>query len=1219
MPGGFLRTALSALGLFAFALAVGAGFVYVRLHYGSISLNIARPLIERAIMAELDGRSVTVEDVQFRLEANGGFVLDLRNVVVREVDGAQLAVAPLANVALSRTALARGRFAIRRLDLVSPRLQVFYDESGAVNLRFQPPPTGAGATGAMPVPAAGGSGAIEPQTAGTGGAAGAGSETRSIDLVRTLAEALGRARRREDSSAYLRFIGLKQAVVVVDNGHRKSVWNVSDAFVDLDHKSERSRVVGQATIASLTGPWTVGFTALEAERSEVLRLDLEVGDLNPRGLGRLLPSLAMLEGFDVPLRGRVGLVLPVAGGLERAEIAIDAGRGTTVSLDANQAPVVLEGAEIVALFDGAARRFDLSKARVRLAGNDVEFKGRAVAGAERADGGHAWAFEVSSVGGVLKGDGRGASKPVSVEQFDARGILTPMDARLVVENLVLRAGGGELTARGEVAGLGGQTRINGDGRIAPMPISALKALWPSMVAPGARAWFGDHVTKGQLSAAVVRVATSGGPSRSDPQGRPETRVSLAVEATGGEIVLAKGVPAIEVPRASLRIDGSALEITAADAGMTASEAKRLQFKGVRFTAVEAAAGEQPTAEIAFRVQGSLAAATDVSDRDGVQFLKSAGLSLPGLDGKVDGNVKLTLPLAEELQASEVRTEGKVRITDLRMKGAVAGADVNGGTIAIDLNDKAIDIKGDVLVRGVLTKVNWQYLTNQPPERQPPIRATLALDTADRAQLGLDVADIVQGETPVEIVVQRDGRGEWVPRIRVDLTKAELTIESIAFKKAAGRAATFQFDAVKGPGTGAAQRLELQNVRVVGDDIALEGWLALGPDNKLREMSFPQFSVNVVTRLDVQGKKRADNVWEIVAKGKAFDGRDLFRTLFSLGQISERTVVAKDKPGLDLVADIETVIGFADTSLKGVRIKAAKRADRLTELDVRGSFDNNQPFLANLVQTQQGRQLRAQSLDAGQVFRMVAFYPNAVGGEMKLEVNLDGKGANEKTGILWARDFAVLGDPVVSEVLQNAESAAPKAPANRRNVVRSRFDFDVMGIPFDVGSGQFVMNNAYIKGPLIGASWRGKVDFKSQLLQVGGTYVPAAGLNSALGSILGPLSGGAQGEGLFGITFAVQGPIAGPQVIVNPLSLVAPGIFREIFQMTPESFKVNPRIEGGTPGRAKADVPPAAARSSSTAAPGDAGKRQPPRAPAPRSPEAASGWSSEVVTTRPPPQ
>src|SRR5690606_19494988 len=120
-------------------------------------------------------------------------------------------------------------------------------------------------------------------------------------------------------------------------------------------------------------------------------------------------------------------------------------------------------------------------------------------------------------------------------------------------------------------------------------------------------------------------------------------------------------------------------------------------------------------------------------------------------------------------------------------------------------------------------------------------------------------------------------------------------------------------------------------------------------------------------------------------------------------------------------------------------------------------------------------------------------------------------------------------------------------------------------------------------------------------QIGGTYVPAAGLNAALGSILGPLTGGAQGDGLLGITFAVQGPIAGPQVIVNPFSLVAPGIVREIFQMTPEAYKVSPRV----------DVP---ASAGPRAKPAGTAPRRATQPSAVKEPKQAPGWSSEVNRT-----
>ena len=166
---------------------------------------------------------------------------------------------------------------------------------------------------------------------------------------------------------------------------------------------------------------------------------------------------------------------------------------------------------------------------------------------------------------------------------------------------------------------------------------------------------------------------------------------------------------------------------------------------------------------------------------------------------------------------------------------------------------------------------------------------------------------------------------------------------------------------------------------------------------------------------------------------------------------------------------------------------------------------------------------------------------------------------ERTGILSAHNFVILGDPIISEVLQNADGSS-SSQLGKRKVVREQFEFERMRIPFSVGHGQFVMNNGMMQGPLIGTTLRGRVDFRAQALDVGGTYVPLSGLNRVVSNIpiFGTILGGAQGEGVLGITFAIKGSMSNPEVLVNPFSLMTPGIFREIMQMTPEDPKILPR-------------------------------------------------------------
>ncbi len=136
--------------------------------------------------------------------------------------------------------------------------------------------------------------------------------------------------------------------------------------------------------------------------------------------------------------------------------------------------------------------------------------------------------------------------------------------------------------------------------------------------------------------------------------------------------------------------------------------------------------------------------------------------------------------------------------------------------------------------------------------------TATLDNADRNQLGLDVNDIVQGEVPIELTVGRDARDEPTTRLHADLTNADLILETVAWRKPPGRSATLQCDIAKGK----THKTELQNFKVAGDDIAIEGWAAIDADNRLREFYFPDFSLNVVTRMEVQGALDKNDVWKV---------------------------------------------------------------------------------------------------------------------------------------------------------------------------------------------------------------------------------------------------------------------------------------------------------------------------------------------------------------------
>ena len=212
------------------------------------------------------------------------------------------------------------------------------------------------------------------------------------------------------------------------------------------------------------------------------------------------------------------------------------------------------------------------------------------------------------------------------------------------------------------------------------------------------------------------------------------------------------------------------------------------------------------------------------------------------------------------------------------------------------------------------------------------------------------------------------------------------------------------------------------------------------------------------------------------------------------------------------------------------IDAKRRGGKLTYLEVAGRLNGEAPVAIHVDQRgHEARMLVSDATDAGSAFRLIGFYSALHGGAMNLRVNLDGSGGAEKTGVLDVRGFVIAGDQVVGRVVSQAEREGARYKPDGRNpnqqvVSADRLQFDRMVVPFSVGANQFILRDAAINGPLVGATLRGRVDFGRETLALSGTYVPLYGFNSVLGVVplLGDLLKGRDNEGVFGIAFRGAG-------------------------------------------------------------------------------------------------
>jgi hypothetical protein len=1139
--------------IFAGILVVGLVIIvagYGRLGRGPVSLPSLVPTIEAAINGELSDLQVKIDDAILQRSPDGpGVLFRLRNIRLMDKNGAILAQAPLAAIGLSGSALLSGRIAPGSVDFIGPRLLLFYDADRGLALTFSRPTAAesqAAVQGSLPAsepPTSGQpqSGAPEtiiakrPEIPAPGG--------RVLDVTSTVAEVFERA--RSGNTSYLTRFGVKNALVVLNQNGTETSWQVPDFSIDLEHKnSQRSLLVGQANIASSKGDWQLEVRTEQRVKRQSLGITALIQNLVPSGIAGNFPSLGALKALDMVVNGETTVELSDRGEFltGSAKLELEGGQitppwdpDTAMHIDHGNLDIqYLKDRDIVEI---APSTLIWGKSKATISG---EFRPVRDASGTPAS----WNFALRANDATLAVEEFGLA-PMKVDEWQATGSISPKG--VTVSHFIIRSGTASISFSGSFADAPGSPEVHLTGAVSPMPVDTLKLLWPKFLAGKARAWVLERVTGGEVLGGKFNVSLAPGQLAQVEAGGalPADAVNVELDFSGMSIAYLPKMPPVMTGDAKLMVSGIEFAVAIPQGRIVVPSGQQIALSQGRFFIPDLRQDPQQ-GEITFRADGATPTMLELLDHEPLGYITSVGLKPNFLGGTASGNFALTMPLKADLEFNQIKLAGKARLNDAITSNLAGGVNVEGGNLDVNLTDQAVEAKGQITIKGVPAELAWQHIFYTPADRQPPIRVTASLDEAARDKLGIKVNHLVQGPTPVTLSVSGLGEGSHSMSMQADLTNARLLFGSMGWTKPVGRTAIVQFNVVpKDDGS-----TDLENFKILGDDITVEGAIALDAEQHLKEFYFSDFSVNRGTHVEITAMVRDDNVLDIKAQGPSFDGKQFFQSLFSAGQLAEEGTEAADPFGVDFSAEIGTVFGFYDTMAKDVKVTLKKRNGRLVALDARADLNGNSPTAVDLEQSEGARVLKAEAHDAGAAFRLVGFYPSVEGGEASLQVNLDAGAAGSKSGTLWARNFTVLGDSVVNDVLTDPNSTAVLGE-NKQQVTRQRIAFDQLRAPFTVGGGKFRLRDAYMNGSQLGATMRGAVDFKAQTVDLGGTYVPLYGLNSALGAIpiLGKVFVGRQGEGVVGITFAIKGSLDDPEVLVNPISAITPGIFRQIFDFT----------------------------------------------------------------------
>ena len=319
-------------------------------------------------------------------------------------------------------------------------------------------------------------------------------------------------------------------------------------------------------------------------------------------------------------------------------------------------------------------------------------------------------------------------------------------------------------------------------------------------------------------------------------------------------------------------------------------------------------------------------------------------------------------------------------------------------------------------------------------------------------------------------------------------------------------------------------------------------MGLGADGTLVSADFSTFQISADDNAQVS-MTPVEGGYALAISGEQLDLKPVLKRFFNLeGDDAAGASEDLQDQMFDVSVNLDRALGYFGTVAFNVDLDLSVMGEQLRSVDLATQFGSGRSASATTNPLPSGRIISYATNDLGETLRFVGIYPRLVNGEGSMVMRYD-ESSETDTGEFVVRNFAVVDEENLDAIVgSHDESQEVLAGA-------SAMEFDYGRVEFVRFSDRIELVEAAIYGDTVGGTIRGNIMTDAGQYDLAGTYVPLFGLNNFFQQIpvLGPIFGGREGEGLLGVTFAVRGPLDQPDLLINPVSILAPGVFRTLFE------------------------------------------------------------------------
>ncbi|MEP9398171.1 DUF3971 domain-containing protein [Mesorhizobium sp. KR2-14] len=783
---------------------------------------------------------------------------------------------------------------------------------------------------------------------------------------------------------------------------------------------------------------------------------------------------------------------------------------------------------------GGSGKLEIDRLRVAAGRSDLEFNGafgpRPPSGAPGEK--PVYRFELVSTAARLAPK----DSPEPALNFLARigGTFDADTSVLTADQIAIRSGSGEAvgTASLELPGKGAPG-VSLDLHVQDMQVSHVKQLWPWFAAKGARNWVMDRLFGGRVADATLKFNV---PPNRLGNGVPLTadEVSGRFKVEGTRFDTTGVIPPVRDAIGVVEFNGNDVDIALTSGTVYLASGRSVDASNGKLR-IEKANRPPLIGELDLDVAGDADAVAELATYDPINAMRFVGMSPDEFSGRVAGNVKADIPLQKGIASERLDWRVVLDYVGLSLAKPFQGHKVSDadGTITIEPNRAVISAKAKL--NGVPAEIALvEPLGKDGPARKRNVQ--LVLDDKARDTIAPGLSNLMSGMVKVNLEAGADGSQD----VSADLTNARLEIPWIGWSKGPGIAAnaSFKMDKSKGVST-------LSDFKLEGKSFAFGGTVTLADGN----FSSARFGTVQLNRGDsvAVSVKRAGKGYAIDIVGDALDARPVIKQFTSdAGSGSGRT--GGNTP-VSVNLDVNSVTGFGGERLSGVSLSYSGAASKVDALRVQAATGSGGAVSMQNSSDGARRTLQMQSADAGALLRFLNIYDHMQGGVIKLALADDGSGPLR--GRVDASNFWVVNEPKLASIVSTTPPGDSRSlnQAVKSDIDTSRVQFERGSVQIEKGQGYLKIGNGVLRGPLIGTTFQGTLYNENGNMAMTGTFMPAYGLNRIFGEIpiVGAILGNGRDRGLIGVTYKLQGNAKSPNLQINPLSVIAPGIFRSIFE------------------------------------------------------------------------